>query len=563
MNRGGEGRVDRAAVEGGPRLLWATLAALYPAILLGLPAFWTGAGMSPTVPVEAVVLLALLPSMRLFGWPARGPLLHAIAMALSILVALSTADAVLQQAFGRPLDIPLDMYLLPALLEFTGDALGHRQLWIWGALVLLLTGLVYWTVFLAVRTIARTPSPTLAISGCGVVLIGIAAGYATAGEEGRAEGCGLGLPLTCSPSRVAARQMESAVHLWRPLPAFDEALADDTSAGAEGTRLARLKRTDVLLVFVESYGAAALRDRRYAASIVPKLQEAGRRLGEAGLAVASGRLEAPTVGGLSWLSHATVLSGLWIDNQRLYQRLITSRRRTLVHMFSEAGHRTVGVFPQTLRPWPEGRFFGYDRIWTSRNIDYAGPRFGWTTMPDQYTLWFLQWKERQQAPAGPPLFAELALISSHAPWEPLPSVTEDWAALGTGESLHAMVDPDWTGPEGWPEKAPQNYARALAYSLDSVVGFARRFADERTLMIVLGDHQPAPLITGSTEDRSVPVHVITGDADLVQPFIEWGFERSMLPPMKGPARRMDAFRDWFVQAFSEPGQVQTVSQRLE
>ncbi len=85
-----------------------------------------------------------------------------------------------------------------------------------------------------------------------------------------------------------------------------------------------------------------------------------------------------------------------------------------------------------------------------------------------------------------------------------------------------------------------------------MIGYAERYVDARTLLIVIGDHQPAPLITGDDASRAVPVHVISRDPALVQPFLDWGFEAGALPDTNQPVRGMDTFRDWFVRAFSEP-----------
>jgi len=46
--------------------------------------------------------------------------------------------------------------------------------------------------------------------------------------------------------------------------------------------------------------------------------------------------------------------------------------------------------------------------------------------------------------------------------------------------------------------------------------------------------------------------VISGDPNLVEPFVAWGFARGALPHPDQPPRRMDVFRDWFVHAFSRP-----------
>jgi hypothetical protein len=73
---------------------------------------------------------------------------------------------------------------------------------------------------------------------------------------------------------------------------------------------------------------------------------------------------------------------------------------------------------------------------------------------------------------------------------------------------------------------------------------------DHTLMIVLGDHQPAPIVTGPGTPRDVPVHVFSRDADLVTRFREWGFVDGLNPPATGPVAPMATFRDAFTRSFS-------------
>ena len=127
-----------------------------------------------------------------------------------------------------------------------------------------------------------------------------------------------------------------------------------------GALLARLAGVDVLLMFIESYGRSALEQERYAATLLPRLDDVAQRLAGAGLSAASGWLTSPTVGGQSWLAHGTLESGLWIDDQRLYDLLVTSERLTLTKAFARAGWRTVAVKPAITLPWPEGERIGYD-----------------------------------------------------------------------------------------------------------------------------------------------------------------------------------------------------------
>ena len=311
---------------------------------------------------------------------------------------------------------------------------------------------------------------------------------------------------------------------------------------------------DVILGFIESYGTTAVTDPRYAPVVRPRLEAMGERLTDAGVAVASGTLVAPSQGGQSWLGHGSVLSGLWLENQLRYDLLLASDRWTLVDDFEAAGYRTVAVMPAITMAWPEGERFGYDRIYARDDIDYEGPPLNWVTMPDQFTWSFLE-RVVRDGDDDRPLFAELGLISSHAPWTPILPVLEEWDAIGDGAVFQEWADAGETPELLWrdPERVREHYARAIAYAVEVVGAYAARYVDEGTLLIAMGDHQPAPLITGDEVERTVPVHVFATEEELLQPFLEWGFVPGALPPDHAPAHRMDAFRGWFIDAFSDGG----------
>jgi hypothetical protein len=176
-------------------------------------------------------------------------------------------------------------------------------------------------------------------------------------------------------------------------------------------------------------------------------------------------------------------------------------------------------------------------------------------MPDQYTWSFLESRIRSSddTSAGG-LFAEVALISSHAPWTPILPVLDDWNAIGDGSIFESWEDAGPRPSELWwdIDRVRQQYVLSVDYAIASMAGFAGRYVDERTLLIVLGDHQAAPLISGADRGGAVPVHVISRDPDLLEPFMEWGFRDGALPDPNRSPPRMDAFRDWFVRAFSTP-----------
>jgi hypothetical protein len=205
--------------------------------------------------------------------------------------------------------------------------------------------------------------------------------------------------------------------------------------------------------------------------------------------------------------------------------------------------------PAITMHWPEADRLGYDDVYTRPTIPYAGPPLYWVSMPDQYTWSFIDRTDRPAA-AGLPLFVETALVSSHAPWTPVLPIV-DWETIDDGKVFDPFRQEGHPPAELWSdvEVLRRDYALSLDYALQAMTGFAERAVDERTLLIVMGDHQAAPWVTGAV-DYEVPVHVIARDPSLLQPFLQWGFQAGPLPAEGPPVARMDQFRDWFVQAYS-------------
>jgi hypothetical protein len=255
-------------------------------------------------------------------------------------------------------------------------------------------------------------------------------------------------------------------------------------------------------------------------------------------------------GGGSWLAHATFLSGLRVDNQQRHHTLVSSDRLTLSSAFRRAGWQTTAVMPGTTRAWPEGDFFGYQRVYDSRNLGYRGPSFSWATMPDQYTLSAFERLEHDR-PDHPPLMAEIVLVSSHAPWAPVPRLV-NWDDIGDGSIFDAMAEagdpPDIirTRDAG---RVRTDYRRSVEYSLNSVISYLETYGDDDLVLVFLGDHQPAPVVTGEGASHDVPITIVARDPAVLDRISGWGWQDGLKPGLLAPVWPMDAFRDRFLTAF--------------
>ena len=206
--------------------------------------------------------------------------------------------------------------------------------------------------------------------------------------------------------------------------------------------------------------------------------------------------------------------------------------------------------PENKRAWKEGStFYHYDKVYDRRNVGYRGPTFGLPSMPDQYALLALQRLELAKR-HRPPVFAEVDLVSSHAPWTRIPELIA-WDQVGDGSIFGRLPALEPTGAVGSSDsdRTRAAYGRSIEYSLNALFSFVRRYGDDRLVLVVLGDHQPATVVTGLSPSHDVPVSVIAHDPKVLDRIAGWGWQDGLRPSPQSPVWPMDAFRDRFLTAF--------------
>jgi len=291
--------------------------------------------------------------------------------------------------------------------------------------------------------------------------------------------------------------------------------------------LSRLHRANVYLFFVESYGATVLDRTTLRQQVVPALQASELALAHNGFSMASGLVDSATYGGMSWLAHATFLTGVRTTDQLQYDLLALAHPRSMARILRDAGYRAILVEPNTERRSPVGDAYGFDTTYGAWDFDYAGPAFAWATMPDQYVLDYIRRKVVDKQPA--PLFMTYVLVSSHAPWSHVPTLVADWSRIGNGRLYHTL--PFHRAYTNWPDfsNASAPYARSIVYDLDVLTHYMTTFVSDDALMIVLGDHQPVSELTDGSQSWAVPIHVISRDSAFVERFLAHGYVRGMVP----------------------------------
>lgn len=557
-----QGDPDEAVAGGGWRgrhpaaaraVTWVTtaLAAMLVIFALLLPNELTR--LTPSafarIPVEgifgAALLLVLPPRARRVAAVLAG-------LGLGVLTILNFLDIGFYSSLDRPFDLMLDWILFDDAQAFLRDSVGQAGAIgaVIGVVVLVLALLVLMTlavVRLSHLMVRHSTTATRTILVLGTAWITCAAlGVQTAGA-----------PLA---SRSTAVLVQDRAHQVRAgltdERAFAKEAADDDFRDTPADQLLTgLRGKDVIFAFIESYGRSAVQDPQMASQVGALLADGTSRLRAAGFSSQSAFLTSPTAGGGSWLAHSTLMSGLWIKNQQRYDRVTSSDRLALTGAFQRAGAwRTVGIMPGVTRAWPEGRFYGLDSIYDSRYLGYKGPNFSWAPVPDQYSLSAFQRLEHGK-PGREPLMAEIILVSSHNPWAPLPKMI-GWDAVGDGSVYDAMNKAGKDPKEVWkdPNQVRTEYRRSIEYSLSSLISYMEKYGDENTVLVFLGDHQPAPIVTGDDAGRDVPIAIVAHDPAVMDRISGWGWHDGLKPGPKAPVWRMDTFRDRFLTAYGpQPG----------
>lgn len=512
-------------------LVPAALAGGATAALVGLPA----------ESIAVVVVLRLL--------ERRGAQV-AVAVGFGLVVAVALALAGIDAGYEAALAIHFD----PLDVQQLGDAFGVLRGAIGGtaanaAVVLLvvaaaavIAGLA-WAALRTSAAVGSAPRPGM------IALTTAATVWVLAGATG-VQVAGHPVAATASLHAIAA----SASHAADGIAAITDLphrIATDPYRDTPPTDLlTALRGKDVVIAFIESYGETALQGGASSTGVDRVLRDGDARLSADGYGSRSAHLTSPTFGGLSWLAHSTLQTGLWVDRQPVYSRVIRSDRLTLSGAFAGAGWRTVGIVPSNTEPWPFGTsFYRFDTLLDATGMGYRGPAFGYARVPDQYT-----WKvlaDDVLAGDGQPVMAEVDLVSSHTPWAPLPELVP-WSELGDGSIYRSQAAQGESASDVWqdPVRVQRAYAASIRYSLGAMLTFLHETDDPDLVVVVLGDHQPATIVSGPGAGHDVPISIISKDPAVLDAIDSWRWHEGLRPAADGPVWPMSDFRDRFLDAFS-------------
>ncbi|TVZ86618.1 phosphoglycerol transferase MdoB-like AlkP superfamily enzyme [Streptomyces sp. BK340] len=496
------------------------------------------------IPGEAVIGAALMLAL-----PRRPRIVLAAVsgVALGAMTVLNLLDMGFNQYLGRSFNLVLDWSLLGDAQSYLEDSLGRTATLaatagLIAVILLLFVLLALSTVRLSNLLARHTGTATRGTLVAGVVWI-------TCSSLGlQISGVPIASDRTAAGVKIQARRVADTL---RDEAEFQKVAKVDAFGNTPASQLVPdLRGKDMIFTFIESYGRSAIEDPIMAPGVDSTLDARTKAIAKAGYHAKSGWLTSATYGGSSWLGHSTTLSGLWINNQQRYRTVMASDHLSLTKAFKKTGAwNTVGVMPGVQKAWPEQSFYGLDKVYNAFELGYKGPKFSWSTMPDQYAL-----EQFQQRVHGrkhdKPMMSEIILTSSHQPWAPIPKMV-GWDQLGDG-SIFKGIQAAGNKPADViadTTKSREEYGKSIQYSVTALTEWLERYGTDDTVLVFLGDHQPIARVSGNHASRDVPISIVAKDPKVLDKIAGWGWTDGLRPAHSAPVWKMSAFRDRFLTAY--------------
>ncbi|MFM1879774.1 MAG: hypothetical protein RLZZ344_8 [Pseudomonadota bacterium] len=497
--------------------------------LLSFTAWWPTPGVLPDLRIAPEFVLLWLAVLITVHRHKRLPqrLQAILALTFLVFVLARYLDVTAPSLFGRAVSLYWDIPQIP------------RFLWVWAsdapwwaglsALIgtSILLGLLVIVIWRSIGYVARDLAHPFArhpvtwiLTGLATILIG--ANYA---------GVQATWPYVSKPVIPTYWKQIGLLLDAQSSSAMAEALPRQTPIEAAMaqtplTALERLEGRDVMMVFLESFGAFLYDNTEAQRATEEKRRQLNAALRNSGRWVVTAFFRSPTVGGASDLAHMSVLSGVDLSDPRRHDLLLTTQRPTLITLFGQQGYETFGLYHAVAWPWPERLFYGFTHYLDGPALDYRGPALGFWSIPDQFAIARFEQMYPRTA-ASPPRFVFFPTITSHLPFSPVPPYQPDWRRILTDTPF----DPEplaqaQSEKPNWLNMRP-DYLRMVNYVYEWLGGYFSQPEPRETLYILVGDHQPTANVTGEGVPWDVPVHIISKDPQLLRPLLARGFVEGM------------------------------------
>ena len=447
--------------------------------------------------------------------------LAGLTLAYMLFVVGRYFDTTAPALFGRDINLYWDGYQIPRVLWVS---LKSYPLWVSVLVVAALLGL-FWVSFVslrwAIRTAAGQAAPYALRKPWVLVLTAAASVLVTANVYGVRQTW----PYVSKPVLPTySRQAKLLFTAWNERD-LQKALPPSPPFNSD---LLALNGRDVNLFFWESYGQVAYAVPQINEGLLAARQALDKQIAASGMQVVSAYVSSTTFGGASELAHVALFTGIDTSDPNVHDLLITTDRSTLTGLFQQRGYDVHALYTALTWDWPEKVFYRFNRFSDARDLNYKGPKLGFWSVPDQFALARYQEMHPIKADSAKRFFF-FPSITSHMPFHPVPPYQEDWKKL-LGETPFDAVQMAkvQAQKEDWFNMRP-GYIGMMNYNYQWFQGLLAQPKARDSLYIILGDHQPAANVAGEGATWDVPVHIVSSQPELLQRFLDRGFQKGLTP----------------------------------
>ena len=156
-------------------------------------------------------------------------------------------------------------------------------------------------------------------------------------------------------------------------------------------------------------------------------------------------------------------------------------------------------------------FYGYDAMLDSLNMGYRGPTFSYARIPDQYT-WQHFYERELAGRARPGHGRDRLRVVAHAV-DAAAAASCRGRRSATARCSTRSPPKDSAPVEVWPDpqRVQEVYGQSVEYTLGAMFSFLHTYDQPNLVLVVLGDHQPARIVSGPDADHDVPITIISKD----------------------------------------------------
>jgi hypothetical protein len=485
---------------------------------------------------ELAVMLALWVNV---GWLRRGNIRWVMALIYFVALFYYLYESIMIYLYRDEPVFYNHYFLIRDGLSFLTEHLNISLLVYSG--VLLGVVLLVFMIIVALRTLVdrQLPSQLSRTTRLGVTALALAVLLSAVTYRGVSADPRM---VMSSLSFKLEKNIVASVALYQSIINFDDAEIY-TTYNYSRHRLA--KKPNIYLIFVESYGSVLYKRPDWRVAYLEMLHKAEKELQAGGFHFASTLSISPTWGGGSWLAYTSALFGLHVENHPQYLTLM-ERYQTQIPRYPDIGTYlrnqgyhyfwTTSISEQLGdKKWNSYKtFYGVDEWLRYNDLDYDGARYGWgPAPPDQYVLAYSRDVAMQDK--DKPLVMFYITQNSHFPFQPRPTMADDWHDLDTPSPTGDPIAEEGISHA----QLRANYLHGIEYELEMLTDFVLNHADEDAVFVLVGDHQP-PSVSRRSDGYETPVHIISQDPALIANLEQYGFVESMVVPDKVESDKLES-----------------------